>query len=100
MGQNDYVVATFIATNANMTIQQNLDPSSGAGNTEAVVVRVLTSVPSPAINFSGTNLQVSWPYGTLLQATNLAGPWTKNSAASPYTIVPNTPQMFFRTQLP
>jgi hypothetical protein len=100
MGQNDYVLATFIATNANMTIQQNLDPSSGAGNTEAVVVRVLTSVPPPTIGFSGTNLQVSWPYGTLLQTTNLAGPWTTNSAASPYTIVPNTPQMFFRTQLP
>jgi Concanavalin A-like lectin/glucanases superfamily/Bacterial Ig domain len=46
---------------------------------------------------SGTNLVLSWPHGTLLQATNIAGPWTTNNAAtSPYTLVPDEPQMFYR----
>jgi hypothetical protein len=47
----------------------------------------------------GTNLVLSWPRGTLLQTTNLNGPWTiNNAAASPYTLVPNQPQMFYRIQ--
>jgi hypothetical protein len=45
----------------------------------------------------GADLVLNWPYGALLQATNLAGPWTTNSAAaSPYTLKPNGPQMFYR----
>jgi len=47
----------------------------------------------------GTNLVLSWPHGTLLQATNLAGPWiTNNAATSPYPLVPTEPQMFYRAK--
>lgn len=56
---------------------------------------------SVAVNLSlqavaGNNLQLTWPQGTLLQATNLAGPWVTNSSASPYTFAPTGPQEFFR----
>jgi hypothetical protein len=48
---------------------------------------------------SGTNLMLRWPHGMLLQSTNLAGPWDTNSTAtSPYILVPNQIQMFFRAQ--
>ena len=44
------------------------------------------------------NLVLNWYPGGLLQATNVAGPWTTNLAASPYTltIVPTNSQMFFK----
>lgn len=45
----------------------------------------------------GANLVLSWPRGTLLQAANLAGPWTTNLAAtSPYSLAPDESQMFYR----
>ncbi len=98
MGDNVYVVGTFTATSTDMTIQQNL-PTSGNGNTQAVVVRALTA-PPPAITRSGSTLQLSWPYGTLLQATNITGPWTPNTASSPVSITPTLPTMFYKIQLP
>lgn len=98
MGDNVYVVGTFTATNRDMTIQQNL-LTGGNGNSQAVVVRALTAPPR-IIWASSSQLQVAWPYGTLLQASNLTGPWTTNTASSPFTITPQVPRMFFRTQLP
>jgi len=56
--------------------------------------------PSPGIQPSGSNLRITWPYGTLLQATNIAGPWTTNAATSPYLTAPTAPNLFFRVQLP
>jgi len=41
MGSNVYVVGTFVATGANMVIQQNL-PNSNNGNLNALVIRQLT----------------------------------------------------------
>jgi len=98
-GDNDYVVGTFTATSADMTIQQNLLPA-GSGSFSAVVVRT-PPPPSPVIRGSGSNLQISWTFGTLLQSTNLAGPWTTNSSTpSTLSIPPAGPQMFFRVQFP
>ena len=47
-------------------------------------------------------LQITWPFGTLLQATNLTGPWTTNSTVSPATINidPTQPQVFFKVSNP
>jgi hypothetical protein len=48
----------------------------------------------------GTNLQLTWPMGRLLQATSLNGPWTTNSlATSPYTVAPSG-SMFYRVIVP
>jgi hypothetical protein len=49
--------------------------------------------------WSGANLVLSWPgNGKLLEATNLAGPWTTNFSTSPVTVTPNQPQKFYRVQ--
>jgi len=47
----------------------------------------------------GNNVQLQWTSGTLLQATNLLGPWITNAVAvSPYILSPTNAQQFFRTQ--
>jgi len=49
-------------------------------------------------SWNGSNFTVTWPgSGSLLQATNLTGPWTTNPAVSPATMAPTSSQMFFRT---
>ena len=46
-------------------------------------------------------LQLTWPFGTLLEATNLLGPWTTNSYVSPALIDTTAgPQKFFRVKIP
>jgi hypothetical protein len=43
------------------------------------------------------NRILTWPQGTLLQATEVTGPWTTNSSAvSPFTVTPTNTQNFFR----
>jgi hypothetical protein len=50
---------------------------------------------------NGRQLVLTWSGGTLLQATNVAGPWTTNTGiASPYTNFITGPQMFFRLVSP
>jgi hypothetical protein len=49
---------------------------------------------------SGKNVVLTWPSGTLLQSTNLAGPWTPNtSATSPYTVPATNASQFFQVQV-
>ena len=56
-----------------------------------------TTPPNLTLGFSGGSLQLMWSAGsTLLQATNLIGPWTTNTGSSPLTITPTAPQMFYR----
>ncbi len=45
------------------------------------------------------NPVLTWATGSLLEATNLAGPWVTNSAVSPYTMAPTNAQMFYRLSL-
>jgi hypothetical protein len=39
---------------------------------------------------------LTWAAGTLMQSTNLLGPWAPNPASPPYTIVPTNSQTFYR----
>ncbi len=49
---------------------------------------------------AGPNFKLTWPQGTLLQATNVTGPWSRASAAaSPCTVIPAGPAMFYRVLL-
>jgi hypothetical protein len=59
-----------------------------------------TSVVAPSLQFSGGQLVVTLPAGILLQATNLARPWSTNLGASPYYFTPTNSSMFFRSELP
>jgi len=96
-GDNVYVVGTFTATGATQVITPGI--GGGGAYVAAVIVRT-TLLPSPTITQSGSNLQVAWPIGTLLQATNLTGPWITNSGTSPLTVTPTAPRLFYRSQLP
>ena len=57
---------------------------------------------TPAVSVSvsvqqiGGNVVLSWPKGTLLEASEVTGPYTTNSAASPYTNAPTAPRKFYR----
>jgi hypothetical protein len=73
----------------------------GQGN---VTLNAAALQGSVAVNLTlqavaGNNLQLTWPQGALMQATNLAGPWVTNSSASPYTFTPTGPQEFFRVKV-
>lgn len=96
VGANDYIVGAFIANASDVVINQVL--ANFHGYMGSVVVRV--QAPTVSIQPSGGSFQVSWPYGTLLQATNLTGPWTTNTDTSPITIMPTGSRMFFRGQYP
>jgi hypothetical protein len=51
------------------------------------------------IQYAAPNLVLNWASGTLLEATSLSGPWTTNTAASPYTVAPTNTQTFYRLLL-
>ncbi|MGD0260193.1 MAG: immunoglobulin domain-containing protein [Verrucomicrobiota bacterium] len=50
---------------------------------------------------SGSNLVVTWPGGTLLEATNITGPWTPTIGATngTYILRPSAARKFYRVQL-
>ncbi len=76
---------------------------TGAGDLNFVEnVRLRAALPSinVAIQSSGTNLTLNWPYGTLQSATNFAGPWDNiTNATSPYVVAPDGLQQFYRIKL-
>lgn len=71
--------------------------NSGAATSPAATLTVL---PLPVLqgSYSGGLLTLAWSgNGTLLQATNVSGPWLANPAAtSPYRTNPASPAMFYR----
>ena len=48
---------------------------------------------------SGANMVLTWQAGTLLEATNLTGPWVTNNATSPYTYAPTASQKFYQLKI-
>ena len=81
------------------------NPGGVQGGSGGTLIRELQVFGAPIVNLTvrslaGNNLQLTWPEGVLLQATNLSGPWTTNTAASPYTFSPSSPQMFYRVVVP
>jgi len=57
-----------------------------------------SALPAIGVQQAGLNVVLSWPQGSLLQATSIQGPWTTNPATSPYTNpTPSAyPQLFYR----
>jgi predicted alpha-1,6-mannanase (GH76 family) len=86
-------------TNINLT----WDAANSAGSVGAIfaVSGVAVQPVSLGIALSGGQVILTWPFGQLLEATNLSGPWITNSAAlSPYAVAPNGTSGFFRVQVP
>lgn len=97
--------AVYTKPNASAADNGNYDVvvtnAYGSVLSAAVPVTVSTAtVPNVTATYSGSHLILNWPAGTLLEATNVTGPWTTNSAASPYTNAPTAPQQFYRLLLP
>jgi hypothetical protein len=61
---------------------------------------------TPSLNkqvISGANggqLVLTWPFGTLLESTNVAGPWTPIEGTTPYTNNMTKPADFFKVSNP
>ena len=52
------------------------------------------------VQSAGADLNLTWAQGTLLQATNVNGPWLRAStAASPLVVAPTNDAMFYRVLL-
>jgi hypothetical protein len=72
--------------------------------TSAPSATLTVNIPMIGLQASGSGgFVLTWSGGNLVQATNLFGPWTTNSAAtSPFTNTPDpgTPQMFYRVKAP
>jgi hypothetical protein len=45
------------------------------------------------------SVTLNWSQGTLLQSTNVAGPWTTNTAASPCSVETTNSMMFYKVQV-
>jgi hypothetical protein len=66
-----------------------------------LVVPVTAPAFSGPPTLAGSKFILSWSGGTLLQSTNVLGPWTSSGATSPYTnIISTAPQMFFKLSNP
>lgn len=103
-GNIAYGVATilFAAASAGQTLFVTVYDVADymGGNVGITAATLQKSIPPPTLQVtrSGSQLQLSWPYGTLLQATNVAGPWTINTNTSTHTITPTEPQMYYRVR--
>jgi hypothetical protein len=73
--------------------------AAGQSVTSSVVRLTINPPLQLMVSQRGANLILSWPQGTLLQATNAMGPWTTNNAESPFTNLPAQSLMFYRVRL-
>jgi Bacterial Ig-like domain (group 3)/Domain of unknown function (DUF5005) len=71
--------------------------ANNSSATSSVVNLKVNVPPMISVQRNGEDLILTWPQqGTLLQATNLMGPWTTNDVTPPFTNHPTSPQMFYR----
>jgi len=79
-------------------------PSNGSCNVAELQFFSPNPLPIPpqiTSHWNGSQLTLSWSNGgQLLEATNVTGPWSTNTAAvSPFIITPNAPRKFYRALL-
>ena len=64
------------------------------------ILQLYDSGGSPIVNLnitaSGPNVILSWPQGTLLEATDVTGPWTTNNSSSPFTTSASAARKFYK----
>ncbi len=71
-----------------------------AGGSGGITVGTIQLQPVPlVIQRSGTNLQLTWSQGTLMEAPSVTGPWTANNATSPYTVTPTGTMKFYQVKV-
>ena len=98
LNDNYVIFNNVVVTDA--TLSGTWVGTNNFGSLNGAQLEYLGAYQPLTIQNSGSQLRIDWSAGTLLQATNLAGPWTTNSAASPLLVTPSEAQMFFKVQLP
>jgi hypothetical protein len=94
-GAPDYGTARLLR--ANIAHAAVWDRALTAVQVQGLYHGVYTGPVILGVTPSGSGVVLDWPVGTLLQATNLAGPWITNGAAvSPYTVPTTNGAEFFR----
>ncbi|NOS70255.1 MAG: hypothetical protein HOP33_10025 [Verrucomicrobia bacterium] len=73
------------------------DATETAWTVTATLANVAVHLQAQSVG--GGQMQISWPVGTLLEATNMTGPWITNVATSPYTFTPTGSRKFFRVRV-
>jgi uncharacterized protein YjdB len=75
------------------TVSATVDGVTATSPSITVAVTAVTLGIAP----SGTNIVISWQSGTLLEATNLLGPWiTNTTAVSPFSVAATNQSEFFK----
>jgi hypothetical protein len=106
-GQNNgiRIAYTFVADSSGSQVLTITPVGDNTFHMSALANRQVSSAP-PVLGFvpngNGT-FTLTWTSGTLLEATNVMGPWTTNTAPGPTLIVtpvPTVPQLFYRLQAP
>ncbi len=83
-------VAVFTNALAATEVQTLFDAAS--------IAPPITFESSSATAAAGTFV-LTWPQGTLLETTNLAGPWITNTTTSPCTVSPTNAHMYYRVKV-
>ena len=99
---NNYVVFTnVVATGGVINGTWSTVAGYRIGDFNGAQVEYLgpASVKIQTTPLSGGQFQLRWSQGTLLQSTNVLGPWTTNSSPSPFTVIPSGPQMYYRIRV-
>lgn len=98
---NNYVVFSQLLV-TNMTLTGTWSPVVGKsyGSLNGAQLRFV----SPAVTLKTTALannqfKLEWSQGSLLEATNITGPWTANGKTSPYTVSPTETQKYYRVKI-
>jgi hypothetical protein len=97
---NSALGVTDLTTNAAGNYACAVSNYAGAGLSPAAALIVLP-LPSLSLSFSNDQPVLTWlDSGSLMESSNLTGPWITNPiASSPYPIIPSTPNRFFRLQV-
>ena len=96
---NAILVLSDLTTNAAASYACSVSNNGGSATSAAALLTVL---PLPILGSDVLNgtLTLSWTNGTLLEATNITGPWIPDSTAtSPYQIIPGGSSMFYRIKV-
>jgi hypothetical protein len=91
---------TPASVSGNLTIALNTTAATQICYDNVQLTTQVTPV-TVSMQAGGANPILTWPMGTLLQATNVTGSYVPvTGAVSPWPITPSAAQMFYKVQLP
>lgn len=96
-GQFDWTPTSAPTTNT-ISIIVTDDGTPNLSDTRSFQV-VVHPVPAISLGFPGGQLQLSWPFGTLQEASEVTGPYVDITDVSPFTPEMNAPRKFYRLRI-